>query len=247
MRAGPGPARIPVRRDAALKIDLHLHTRASYDCRTPFDEVVLRCRQRGIHVQAVTDHDQIWGAREVAARAGDDLTVIVGEEISTPEGEIIGLFLQERVPPRLTPEDTVAAIREQGGLVLLPHGFDPYKAHRLRPAARERIADEIDVVEVFNARVSHPRRNREARDWAVEQDVPASAGTDAHIPSAIGEAWVQAPDGDASTPEGLLRALRFGVPDGTWVHPIPAYGYKLWDSARRVTRRALRRAGGRSA
>lgn len=227
-----------------MKIDLHLHTEASHDCSTPFAEVVKRCGKRGIHVQAVTDHDQIWGGQELAEVAGDELDVIVGEEISTREGEIIGLFLRERIPPRMSPEETVAAIRDQNGIVLLPHGFDPYKANRLKPAARERIADDIDVVEVFNARVSHPRRNREARDWAVQNDVPASAGTDAHIPSAIGEAWVQAPDLDATTPEGLLRALQLGVPDGTWVHPVPAYGYKVWDSTRRLALRTWRRVSG---
>ena len=217
-----------------MKIDLHLHTIASHDCRTPLPEVAARCRRRGIRVQAVTDHDQIWGAQELALSADEDLDVIVGEEISTSEGEIIGLFLTELIPPRMSPEETVAAIREQGGLVLLPHGFDPHKTHRLRPDARERIAEDIDIVEVFNARVSHPRRNRHASDWAALHEAPASAGTDAHIPAAIGEAWVLTPPMDATTPEGLLRTLRLGVPDGTWVHPLPAYGYKLWDAGRRA-------------
>ena len=221
-----------------MKIDLHLHTIASHDCRTLASEVIARCESRGIDVQAVTDHDQIWGGQEIAELAGDGLDVIVGEEVSTREGEIIGLFLDERVPPGMSAEETVAAIREQGGLVLLPHGFDPLKTHRLRPEARERIAEEIDIVEVFNARVSHPRRNTEASEWAALHDVPASAGTDAHIVSAIGEAWVQAPDADATTPEGLLRALRRGVIDGTWVHPVPAYAYKLWDTGRRAALRA---------
>lgn len=227
-----------------MKIDLHLHTIASHDCRTLVAEVLARCRKRGIAVQAVTDHDQIWGAKELADLAGDDLRVIVGEEISTREGELIGLFLNQRIPPRLSPEETVAAIREQDGLVLLPHGFDPHKTHRLKPDARERIGDEIDIVEVFNARVSHPKRNREASEWAAFHEVPASAGTDAHITSAIGEAWVTVPPADTSTPEGLLAALRLGVVDGTWVHPVPAYGYKLWDTARRAALRTWRRATG---
>lgn len=229
-----------------MKIDLHLHTMASHDCRTLLPEVLARCRRRGIRVQAVTDHDQVWGAQEFAELAGDDLDVIVGEEVGTTEGEVIGLFLRERVPPAMSPEETVAAIREQGGLVLLPHGFDPHKTHRLRPDARERIAEDIDIVEVFNARVSHPRRNRHASDWAAEHEVPASAGTDAHIVSAIGEAWVQAPDGDATTPDGLLNALRLGVVDGRWVHPVPAYGYKLWDTGRRAALKAWHRLPGRA-
>lgn len=227
-----------------MKIDLHLHTIASHDCRVGLPEVLARCVARGIDVQAVTDHDQIWGAVELAELAGDELTVIVGEEVSTREGEIIGLYLRERIPPKMSAEETVAAIREQGGLVLLPHGFDPHKTHRLRPEARERIAEDIDIVEVFNARVSHPKRNREASEWAALHEVPASAGTDAHILGAVGEAWVQAPNMDVSDPDTLVRALHLGVVDGTWVHPVPAYGYKLWDTGRRAALRVWKRVGG---
>ena len=229
-----------------MRIDLHCHTEASHDCSSRFDSVITRCRQQRIAIQAVTDHDQIWGAQELKemATAPGDPQIIVGEEVTTREGEIIGLFLEEKIPAGLQPEEVVTQIREQGGLVLLPHGFDPLKAHRLSPAARERIADEIDIVEVFNTRVSHPRRNAQASQWAAERDLPASAGTDAHIISALGTAWVDTPDREIEGPEALLEALRAGAVSGTWTHPAAAYAYKLWDSGRRAAYRRWKRITG---
>jgi predicted metal-dependent phosphoesterase TrpH len=226
-----------------MRIDLHCHTEASHDCASPLDAVLTRCRQQSIAVQAVTDHNQIQGAVELRRKAtapGDPL-IIVGEEVTSREGEIIGLFLEEKIPAGLSPEEVVERIREQGGLILLPHGFDPLKAHRLSPAARERIAGEIDIVEIFNARVSHPRRNTQAAQWAAERDLPASSGTDAHVVSALGTAWVETPPCDINGPRDLLDALRAGTVSGTWTHPLAAYAYKLWDSGRRAAYRHWKR------
>ena len=141
-----------------MRLDLHCHSEASADCVTPLASFPARCRARGIRVQAITDHNEVWGAqklKEMVQNSGaDDLTIIVGEEVSTREGEIVGLFLNEKIPAGLSPEETVAAIKNQGGLVLLPHGFDPLKRHRLKPEALERVQNDIDIVEVFNARIS---------------------------------------------------------------------------------------------
>ncbi|MEX2534870.1 MAG: PHP-associated domain-containing protein [Trueperaceae bacterium] len=229
-----------------MRIDLHCHTEASHDCSSRFESVLSRCRQQSIAVQAVTDHNEIWGALELraTATAPGDPKIIVGEEVTSSEGEIIGLFLEEKIPAGLRPEEVVTQIRDQGGLVLLPHGFDPLKAHRLSPSARERIADDIDIVEVFNSRVSHPNRNSQASVWAAERDLPASAGTDAHIVSALGTAWVESPDRHIDDPEALLEALRAGVVTGTWTHPVAAYTYKLWDSGRRAAYRGWKRVRG---
>ena len=229
-----------------MRIDLHCHTEASHDCSSRFDGVITRCRQQRITIQAVTDHDQIWGAQELKAMstAPGDPQIIVGEEVTTSEGEIIGLFLEELIPPDLKPEEVVERIREQGGLVLLPHGFDPLKTHRLSPAARERVADRIDIVEVFNSRVSHPKRNAQASQWAAERDLPASAGTDAHIVQALGTAWVETPDAPIEGPEDLLEALRAGTVSGTWTHPVAAYAHKLWDRGRRAAYRGWKRFTG---
>jgi predicted metal-dependent phosphoesterase TrpH len=222
-----------------IHVDLHSHTEASADCRTPIEAIPARCRAAGIQVLAVTDHDEIRGAQELKAHAaslseeaGGGLTVILGEEVSTSEGEIIGLFLQERIPPGLTAQETVARIREQGGLVLLPHGFDPLKRHRLRPSVLPGIAAEIDIVETFNTRISRPLWNQAAVEWARQNGVLMSAGSDAHTLADIGSAWVEVPRLPIHGPQDLLQALQGGVPEGRWTHPLLAFAYKMFDQTR---------------
>ncbi len=224
----------PIVQPTNMRIDLHCHTEASHDCRTPLSLIPGRCLERHLNVLAVTDHDQIWGAQELQALAADqpNLTVIVGEEISTIEGELIGLFLRERIPPGLSPEKTIDAIKEQGGLVLLPHGFDPLKVHRLRPASLNRVAERIDIIEAYNARISRPSWNRAASTWAREHDRPESAGSDAHILSRVGDAWVETSERPIRSPEDLLLALREGHIGGNWTHPVLAFVQKLFDGAR---------------
>jgi predicted metal-dependent phosphoesterase TrpH len=223
-----------------MKVDLHCHSEASHDCTTPLTIFPQRCKQQGVRVQAITDHNQIWGAQklqelvaEQAEKEKIELTVIVGEEISTREGEIIGLFLKEKIEPNLTAEETVAQIKAQGGIVLLPHGFDPLKRYRLKPDARERVAKQIDIVETFNARISRPRWNQAAVHWCEERGVLMSGGSDAHTPADIGSAWVEVPLRAVSGPADLLKALAGGMPAGEWTHPVLAYVYKMWDRARR--------------
>lgn len=230
-----------------MRIDLHCHSEASADCVTPLSSFPARCRARGIRVQAITDHNEVWGAQkleEMVAKSGaDDLTIIVGEEVSTREGEIVGLFLSEKIPAGLSPEETVAAIKSQGGLVLLPHGFDPLKRHRLKPEALERIADSVDIVEVFNARISRRKWNLAGSTWAATHGKPESAGSDAHTVRDIGSAWVEAPLRKIATPQDLLSVLNdtSSEVDGEWTHPAVALIYKGWtfalDGVRRVASR----------
>ena len=227
-----------------MKIDLHCHSEASSDCITPIERLAERCLRRGIRVQAITDHNEIWGAQKFQQLVEDNgypLTVIVGEEVSTAEGEIVGLFLQEKIEAGLSPEETVAQIREQGGLVLLPHGFDPLKRFRLKEEARARVEHEIDIVETFNARISRPTWNRAAVDWAEARGRLMSAGSDAHTLADIGSAWVEVEERPVRNPEELLLALKGGVPVGVWTHPVLAFGYKMWDMARSRVRAWLGR------
>jgi predicted metal-dependent phosphoesterase TrpH len=217
-----------------MKIDLHCHTEASYDCITPFIDIPARCVQKGIQVQAITDHNEIWAAKALKSLVESDpeidLTVIVGEEISTTEGEIIGLFLQEVVPPGLSPDETVRLIKEQNGLALLPHGFDPLKVHRLRPEARDRLASDFDIVETFNARVSRPIWNETAEKWAQENQKLMSAGSDAHRLKDIGDAWAEASERPILNPADLLDALlTANPPQGIWTHPVWAFAKKTWE------------------
>jgi hypothetical protein len=226
-----------------MRIDLHCHTEASPDSSSPLSEIPDRCVEKGITVQAITDHNLIWAAQELqetARRRGDfPLSIIVGEEISTSEGELIGLFLKEKIEAGLSPEATVAEIKGQGGLVLLPHGFDPLKRWHLRIEARKKITPAIDIVETFNSRISRPRWNRAAVEWAEEQGVPMSAGSDAHTIADIGNAWTEVPARPVNSPGELLAALRDGVPMGVWTHPVIAFLFKMVDRTRRKIDRWL--------
>lgn len=216
-----------------MRMDLHLHTEVSHDCRTPLRDIpawMLRTNTRAI---AVTDHDQQRGGPALQQiirdmELDDRLSVICGEEVTTSEGELIGLFLKERIEPKLSPEETVRQIKAQGGLVLLQHGFDPLKRYRLRPEATERIQGDIDIVESFNSRLSRHHWNRVAAQWGKERGLPLSAGSDAHTLRDIGEAWVETPFRLIHTPEDLLAALREGVVAGRWTHPMQAFGLKQW-------------------
>jgi predicted metal-dependent phosphoesterase TrpH len=219
--------------DDYMKIDLHCHSEASMDCITPAVLIPNRCVEQGIRVQAITDHNEIWAAQKIKAAVesdpGCDLTIIVGEEISTNEGEVIGLFLQKEIEAGLSAAETIRRIREQNGLVLLPHGFDPLKRYRLKPDVREQLVGSFDIVETFNARISRPRWNETAVIWATQHQLPMSGGSDAHRLLDIGDAWVEVPRRPIQTPADLLEALgQAKQPDGKWTHPVWAYGKKAW-------------------
>lgn len=221
-----------------MKVDLHCHTEVSWDCSTALEDIPAQCRKHGIRVQAITDHNEIKGAqmlkRMVEEDPETDLTIIVGEEIMTSEGEIIGLFLNQRIEPGLSPEETVRQIHEVDGLALLPHGFDPYKRFRLTPDARARVEKELDIVETFNARVSRPRFNEAAVKWAKDNGVVMSAGSDAHRLADIGAAWVEVPKRPILGPVDLMDALKGGVPVGNWTNPVWAFVLKMWGELKRL-------------
>ena len=186
-----------------VRIDLHLHSAASFDCRVPPLEVAGRCRQLGLSPIFLTDHDVIDGAQSLVAAGGP---AILAEEIMTSEGELIGLFLKAAVPGRLSPEETVAAIKAQGGLVYLEHPYDTSRRN-LREEAIERIAGSIDIVEVVNGR-SLPEANGRAEQLRATLGVPAGAGSDAHTLSEIGKVYVEMEA--FNRPQDFLQKLRHG-------------------------------------
>jgi len=220
-----------------MRIDLHCHTEASPDSITPIEDIPDRCLVRGVQIQAITDHHTLTGAQRlqeiVSKNNHPDLTIIVGEEITTRQGELIGLFLKKKIERGLTPRETVKAIKNQGGLVLLPHGFDPLRLPRLKAHARQEIVESIDIIETFNARISRPHWNRAAAEWAKTHGILQSAGSDAHTLEDIGSAWVEVEERPIKTPQDLMEALKGGVPVGKWTHPLIAYLYKTWDKIRR--------------
>lgn len=198
-------------------VDLHMHTRASHDCTSDPADVVRTARERGLDRIAITDHDEIHGALE--ARDRDPELVIVGEEVRTAEGlDLIGLFLEERIPPGAPLVEVADAIRAQGGVVYLPHPFDRYRGSDER--FLDTVVDRVDLVEGFNARVHDRSRNRRAVAWARRHGLPLGAGSDAHLLREIGRGRLRLPR--FSGPESLLQAARRGTVEGEtsgpWVH-----------------------------
>jgi predicted metal-dependent phosphoesterase TrpH/glycosyltransferase involved in cell wall biosynthesis len=167
--------------------DLHLHTNWSHDCQIPVEELLDHAEAEGLGAIAVTDHNVFGGALEAAELAGDrDLIVIPGEEVKTADqGEVIGLFLSEEIPRGMSFGETVDAIRTQGGVVYVPHPFD--RLHAIPgPATLHRHLAEIDVLEVYNARLLFEAYNDEALRFARKYDLTMGAGSDAHVLQGIG-------------------------------------------------------------
>ncbi len=206
----------------AMRLDLHVHTYYSPDCLTVPAALGRAAAAHGLDGLAVTDHDAIDGAFEAqsaqGARDAGTMTVIVGEEIKTAEGEIIGLFLRERIPPRLSAEETIAAIRAQGGLVYVPHPFDRYRREAMGQRALERIVDQVDAIEVFNARMLFARDNVRALDFAEAHGLAIGAGSDAHTPYEVGRAYVEIEG--FHDPLSFLAALRRGCIGGELTTPF---------------------------
>jgi predicted metal-dependent phosphoesterase TrpH/glycosyltransferase involved in cell wall biosynthesis len=170
-----------------ITCDLHMHTSCSHDCSVEPGELVAHAQMLGLGAIAVTDHNVFGGALEAAAEAeGSPLTVILGEEIKTDEqGEVIGLFLEEEIPSGMSFAETVAAIRDQGGLVYIPHPFD--RTHTVPDAKTlHRHLADIDVFEVFNARLLFEASNDEALRFARKYNLTMGAGSDAHVLQGVG-------------------------------------------------------------
>jgi predicted metal-dependent phosphoesterase TrpH len=209
---------------ATVRADLHSHTHWSSDCSTPYKAIVAACQRRGIDVLAITDHNRIEGALELAEQKLP-IQIVVGEEVRTTEGEIIGLFLRDWIPPRLSPEETIAEIKRQGGVVYVPHPFDAIRRGVILPQTLERIASSIDAVEVLNARLHAMERNQRAVQFADERKLLKGAGSDAHTAYEIGRAGVEMPafTDAASFKEALRRATVFGRPSHPIVHAASSW------------------------
>jgi predicted metal-dependent phosphoesterase TrpH len=190
---------------STLRLDLHIHTRASHDCLSDFPDVIAAARARGLDRIAVTDHNEIEGAFRTRDLAPE--LVIVGEEVKTAEGvDVIGLFISDKIPKGTPAIETAQAIGQQGGLVYVPHPFAGAKG--LGPQVLETIEPYVDVVEIFNARVHKPALNEKARQWAVQRGLAGGAGSDAHTLREIGRGVIEVPEFDGR--EGFLAALRAG-------------------------------------
>jgi predicted metal-dependent phosphoesterase TrpH len=191
-----------------VEVDLHMHTDHSPDCATPVKVLLETARDRGLGAIAITDHNEVSGAleaRRIAEQMGD-IKVIVAEEVKTAEqGEVIGLFLEKKIPRGMTMAQTIAAIRDQGGLVYVPHPFDRFHSvpdyeHLLD------IVEEIDILEVFNPRVALTAFNEEAERFARKYRIVPGAGSDSHVAQGLGSVRVRIHDFDG--PQEFLEAMR---------------------------------------
>ncbi|MGH2854937.1 MAG: CehA/McbA family metallohydrolase [Solirubrobacteraceae bacterium] len=205
-RGDPGLKRRLARRKL-IDVDLHMHTDHSHDCATPVEVLLATAREQGLGAIAVTDHNEVSGAlaaRELAQAAG--VKVVVGEEVKTAaQGEVIGLFIEERIPRGLTLAETVAEIKRQGGVVYVPHPFDrmhavPDYEHLMG------VLDDVDAIEVFNPRVAIGAFNEEAARFAAKYRIAAGAGSDSHVAQGLGSVRVRMRDFEG--PEEFLQSLR---------------------------------------
>jgi predicted metal-dependent phosphoesterase TrpH len=187
-----------------VRVDCHLHTALSGDAVTSIDQLAERVAQEHLDVVFITDHN-VTAAAVAAAERGIGARVIIGEEVRTRDGDVIGLFLTERIPYVLPLDEVTTLIKGQGGLIYLPHPFDAGRSSLGAVAAELCAAGRADIVEVFNAKVEDQAVNRRAADLAARFGLPVGAGSDAHDPEGIGAAYLEMPDFDG--PADFLAAL----------------------------------------
>jgi predicted metal-dependent phosphoesterase TrpH len=195
-----------------IRLDMHMHTEYSRDSRVALATFAELARKAEIGAVCITDHDTIEGGLRLR-EMNTGLQVIVGEEITTGDGELVGLYLETKIPPGLTAERSIDLIHEQGGLAYVPHPFSRNRRRHLRRSVLERVAPKLDIVEVFNAREVASASNVQALAFAREHDLPGGVGSDSHRQIEIGRAYVDV--ATFVTPQELLIALREGKVTGT--------------------------------
>ncbi len=206
-----------------INVELHCHTYHSSDSLMLPKQILQACARRGIDLVAITDHNSIAGARETAALNPE--RVIIGEEILTTEGEILGYFVQEEIPKGLPPMEVVERLRAQGAVISIAHPFDPTRGHRWSMETLETLFPHIDALEVFNARCWNDQPNDQAADIARNAGLLGTAGSDAHAPAEIGRAYLSLPTfSDAeSFKEALAHAHTMGRRSVPLVHLYSRY------------------------
>ena len=199
-----------------LKADLHIHTEYSMDCNTPLDKIITRCLETGINCIAIADHGTIEGALKMQSIA--PFKIIVAEEILTSHGEIMGMFLNDGIPSGISVSEAISQIKAQGGLVCVPHPFDMFRGFALGDKMLEEMVEQIDVIEVFNSRSPILRSTTKARVFAEKYGLAQSAGSDAHTPGEIGNAYVELTEFNGK--DDFLQALGKGNISGHRTNPL---------------------------
>ncbi len=207
-----------------LRADLHVHSRFSPDSSARPEDIIARCLSTGINCIALTDHNTIAGALDIQHTS--PIMVIVGEEVSTTGGDIVGLFLTRPVPAGLSPLEAAVRIKDQGGLVMLPHPFDNFRNSVGKRGSLKELLPYVDIVEAFNAHILLMGQNHKAAELAKAHGLPMAAVSDAHAPGEIGPTYVEMPEFDG-TPDGLLDSLRQGRLVGRMANPLGRLSAKL--------------------
>jgi len=205
-------------------IDLHVHSRFSRDSILSVEQIVRKYSKEDI-IPVICDHNSLEGSKNVnplMKTISNDVPNILAEEITTSEGEIIGIFLSDEIIPFKSARETIKEIHNQGGLVILPHPFDQFRKKCLADISREALINQIDVIEGYNSRNLSKRSDETAIAYAKQFNKPVSAGSDAHTPFEIGNAWTEMElFGD---PKEFLcnleKAVYFHKPSGFGVHAI---------------------------
>ena len=193
-----------------------MHSAYSYDSSMTLDHMITHCLQIGINCVAIADHGTTTGAIEMQNLA--PFTVIVGEEVLTTAGDIIGLFLSQEIPNGLSPEEIATRIKSQGGLVCIPHPFTRLRSSALNIKAIQAILPYIDIIEIFNSRSFLLNNMDKVRAFAQKHKFLVSAGSDAHTLAEIGNAYVEMPE--FSGRDDFLQALSQGTIVGHWSNPL---------------------------
>ncbi len=196
-------------RSPVLSVELHCHSALSHDGRDPIELLLEQAKAVDLDAIAVTDHDEIDASLEAAKLAPEyGLVGIPGMEITSRAGHVLGLGIEERIPPGLSFGETLDKIREQGGVAIVPHPFQKSRSGVAANITGKKLA-EADAIEVYNSRLLTGRGNRKARSFAIDQDVPMTAGSDAHISEMVGQAVTKI---DVKTPD--KRAILGAIVDG---------------------------------
>lgn len=200
-----------------LKVDFHCHTCFSPDSLNSVPELLAMASRRGVDRLVITDHNTIRGA--LIAKSLDPLRVIIGEEIKTTKGELLAFFVQEEIPQGLSPLETIRQLRGQGAFISVSHPFDIHRSGWCLQDLLE-IAPYVDAIEVFNARCYLAGYNRRALEFALQNKIPGTAGSDAHLLTEVGRAIVRLPE--FSSAEDLRHVITQGQLEATlspfWVH-----------------------------
>jgi predicted metal-dependent phosphoesterase TrpH len=223
-----------------LRADLHSHSHYSRDSVLSPEAYVRSYIRRGITCAAVTDHNSVDGAffiQDLVKRQDAPLKIIIGEEVKSAEGEIIGLFLKDLVPRGMSPEETVRAIHEQGGVATIPHPFDPFRRSVITREALNRIAGSVDAIEGYNCRNIRERDDVAAREVAAANAKPITVGSDSHSPWEVGGVSIELDD--FGSPAEFIDSLRGGTVTFKralpMVHWISTYAKVRWRLGLRPT------------